>query len=236
MLAEAGARTVISDIDGEGLAVTAQIVAAAGSPAAVFAADVSRKAEIDGLAEAALGSDGRIDVWVNVAGTIINRPVLDTSEEELDRLLSVNLKSVYWGCVAAGRIMRQGGGGSIINMSSAGGESAVPGLSLYSMTKAGVNMLTRTVAKELGAYGIRANAVAPGWVDTPMGDHSFRAADGAVDLRLREEGVRLRAQASPLGITGTPRDIALAVLYLASDASRFMTGQILRPNGGVAMP
>jgi 3-oxoacyl-[acyl-carrier protein] reductase len=104
------------------------------------------------------------------------------------------------------------------------------------MTKAAVNMLTRTVAKEMGQYGIRANAVAPGWVETPMGTHGFRGADGRIDPAKRDEGVRLRAQASPLGVVGTARDIALAVLYLASDASRFVTGQVLRPNGGVRMP
>ena len=112
----------------------------------------------------------------------------------------------------------------------------MPGLSIYSMTKAAVNMLTRTTAKEFGPFGIRVNAVAPGWVDTPMGTHSFRDKKGDVDPVLRAEGVRQRAQVSPLGITGTPRDIALAILYLATDASRFVTGQIMRPNGGVAMP
>jgi 3-oxoacyl-[acyl-carrier protein] reductase len=132
--------------------------------------------------------------------------------------------------------MRPGGGGSIINFSSSGADSPVQGLSLYSMTKSAVNMLTRTVAKEFGAYGIRANAVAPGWVETPMGTHGFRDAAGTIDPVKREEGLRLRAGASPLGIVGTPRDIALAVLYLASDASRFVTGQVLRPNGGVSMP
>jgi 3-oxoacyl-[acyl-carrier protein] reductase len=129
-----------------------------------------------------------------------------------------------------------GGSGSIINFSSSGADSPVPGLSLYSMTKSAVNMLTRTVAKEYGVYGIRANAIAPGWVETPMGTHGFRDASGAIDAAKREEGLRQRAMASPLGIVGTPRDIALAVLYLASDASRFMTGQVIRPNGGVSMP
>lgn len=132
--------------------------------------------------------------------------------------------------------MKQTGAGSIINVSSGGGESAVPGLSIYSLTKAAVNMLTRTVAKEFGPFGIRANAVAPGWIDTPMVMYGFRDDSGAIDPMQREEVIRQRAQASPLGLTGVPRDIALAILYLASDASRFVTGQNLRPNGGVAMP
>lgn len=85
-------------------------------------------------------------------------------------------------------------------------------------------------------HGIRANAVSPGWVDTPLGLHGFRDGLGEVSAAGRAAALRSRASVSPLGLTGTPNDIALAVLYLASDASRFVTGQILRPNGGVAMP
>lgn len=236
VLAEAGATPVLCDVDRNGLDETAGLVEQAGAVPLVRPTDVSDRSQVEAAADAALGLKGRLDVWVNVAGIIVNRPVIDAVEAEVDRMLSVNLKGVYWGCVAAGRAMRPGGAGSIINFSSSGADSPVPGLSLYSMTKSAVNMLTRTVAKEYGAYGIRANAVAPGWVETPMGTHGFRDASGAIDPAKREEGLRLRAMASPLGIVGTPRDIALAVLYLASDASRFMTGQVIRPNGGVSMP
>ena len=236
LFAQAGARTLISDLNEAGLVETAELIGSEGSQAIRAAADVSRRDEVEALADLAIQETGRVDVWVNVAGTIVNRPLLEAREEEVDRLLAVNLKGVYWGCAAAGRVMKDGGGGSIINMSSSGGETAVPGLSIYSMSKAAVNMLTRTVAKELGPFGIRANAIAPGWVDTPMGLHSFCDETGAIDPGKRDMGLRQRAQASPLGTTGTPRDIALAALYLASDASRFTTGQILRPNGGVSMP
>lgn len=236
VLARAGANVMISDIDVAGLEETARLVAEAGGTAEAVAANVAVRAEIDALAQRAVARFGGIDIWVNCAGTILNRPLLDTTEDDLERIVSINLKGVYWGCVAAGRAMRGNVGGSIVNISSGGGESPVPGLSLYSMTKAGVNMLTRTVAKELGQYGIRANAVAPGWVDTPMGLHSFRDASGNVPTEQYEAALQSRGSVSPLGLTGTPNDIALAVLYLASDASRFVTGQILRPNGGVAMP
>ncbi|MBB4859239.1 3-oxoacyl-[acyl-carrier protein] reductase [Novosphingobium chloroacetimidivorans] len=235
LLAEAGARTLVSDVNEGGLAETVRLIGKAGRPAITQVADVSRRAEIEALADLALAKTGRLDIWLNVAGIIVHRPLLEAREDEVDRLLAINLKGVYWGCVAAGRAMKETGG-SIVNLSSSGGETAVPGLSLYSMSKAAVNMLTRTVAKELGPFGIRANAIAPGWVDTPMGLHSFRDESGAIDPGKRELGLQQRAQASPLGITGTTRDIALAALYLASDASRFMTGQILRPNGGVSMP
>lgn len=237
ILAQAGATTILGDIDEAGLAETAALVAQTGGfPSHTLRTDVSQGANIDALADFAAQVGGKVDIWLNVAGIILNRPVLETTAEDLERILSVNLKGVFWGCVAAGRLMKAQGAGSIINMSSTGGESAVSGLSLYSMTKAAVNMLTRTLAKELGPYGIRANAIAPGWVDTPMGAHSFRDDNGQEDAQRRAEGLKQRAAASPLGITGTPRDIALAVLYLASDASRFTTGQILRPNGGVLMP
>lgn len=236
ILAEAGAAVVISDIDEAGLTRTEAIIAEIGAKPIVRPTNVAIRSDIDALAAHALEATGRIDIWINVAGVIVNRPMIDTQEDEFDRLLSINLKGVYWGCVAAARAMREAGSGSIINMSSGGGESAVPGLALYSITKAGVNMLTRTAAKEFGAFGTRVNAIAPGWVDTPMGSHSFRDEAGAIDPERKQTGLLQRAQASPLGLTGTPRDIALAALYLASDASRFMTGQILRPNGGVAMP
>lgn len=236
VLAEAGAQVVISDIDENGLARTAALVEQAGGHALSTPANVACRSDVDALAERAISHFGEMDIWVNCAGAILSRPILETAEEEVDRLIAINVKGVYWGCAAAGRAMMGKGSGSIVNISSGGGEAPVAGLSIYSLTKAAVNMLTRTVAKEFGPFGVRANAVAPGWVDTPMGLHSFRDESGAVSAERREEALQSRASVSPLGLTGTPRDIALAVLYLASDASRFVTGQILRPNGGVAMP
>lgn len=224
VLAEAGATPVIADVDLAGLEETAALVAEVGAQAVACPTDVAQRRQIEALADRAKDVAGRVDVWVNAAGIIVNRPVVEAVDEEVDRMLAINLKGVYWGCVAAGRVMRPAGRGSIVNFSSSGADNPPPGLSLYSMTKAGVNMLTRTVAKEYGPYGVRANAVAPGWVGTPMGTHAFRDAAGAIDPAKLEEGLRLRRQASPLGVVGEPRDIALAVLYLASDASRFMTG------------
>lgn len=236
VLARAGAKVLICDVDASGLAGTVDLVASTGAEVVSRAVDVADRAGIDALAAAAEERWGRLDVWVNVAGVILRRAILDAEEADLDRLLSINLKGTYWGCAAAARIMRGAGGGAIVNISSGGGESPVPELSIYSMTKAAVNMLTRSAAKEFGPLGIRVNAVAPGWVDTPMGLHSFEGADGEVSPEVYQAALASRASASPLGLTGTPRDIALAVLFLASDSSRFTTGQILRPNGGVSMP
>jgi 3-oxoacyl-[acyl-carrier protein] reductase len=236
VLANAGAAVVVADVQESGLPQTASLVQAAGGRAATCRTDVARRSEIDALAAKAVEAFGQIDVWVNCAAVLVKTPLLEADEAGLDRGLAVNLKGVYWGCAAAGRAMKDRSKGSIINISSSGGESAVADMSIYCLTKAAVNMITRSAAKELGPFGIRANAIAPGWVDTPMAGHGFRDANGQIDPVKRQEIIRARAQASPLGLTGEPRDIALAVLYLASDASRFMTGQILRPNGGVAMP
>jgi 3-oxoacyl-[acyl-carrier protein] reductase len=236
VLAQAGATLVLADINGGGLAETRELIETDGGSAVEHLADVTQRAAIDALAEDTAAKFGRLDIWINSAGVIVVVPIVDATEEQINQVIAVNLKGVYAGCAAAGRVMQRARRGAIINVSSGGAESAVPGLSIYSMTKAAVNMLTKTSAKELGAHGIRVNAVAPGWVDTPMGTHGFRNAKGEVDPIKRAEGVRLREQVSPLGITGTPRDIGLAILYLVSDASRFVTGQIVRPNGGVAMP
>jgi 3-oxoacyl-[acyl-carrier protein] reductase len=236
VLARAGASVVAGDIQDAGLKETVALVEASGARITGSRTDVARRADVDALAVQALQIFGRIDVWVNCAGVLIKTPLLEADEESMDRGIAINLKGVYWGCVAAGRAMKESGGGSIINVSSGGGESAVPELSIYCLTKAAVNMVTRSAAKELGPFGIRVNALAPGWIDTPMVTHAFRDVSGEIDPLKREEIVRTRRQASPLGLTGEPRDVALAALYLASDASRFVTGQILRPNGGVAMP
>jgi 3-oxoacyl-[acyl-carrier protein] reductase len=178
---------------------------------------------------------GRIDVWANVAGIIRNSAVVDTTEADLDAVLSVNLKGVYWGCAAAGRAMGAAGRGAIVNVASAGGEVPAPTLSVYGMTKAAVIQLTRTLAAELGPRGVRVNAVAPGFVETAMTSRNWTRPDGTVDEEARALTLDRLGSQSPLGITGVPEDIAWAMLYLAADTSRFITGQVLRPNGGVYM-
>lgn len=235
-LAQAGASVVLADVDAAGLAETAALVKAVGGAASVRQANVADRAAVDALADAAVSGFGGLDVWVNAAGVLMNAPILETQEPEFDRLMAINLKGSYWGCAAAGRAMRAKGAGSIINISSAGGDTSPPGVSVYAMTKAAVNTLTRTAAKEFGAFGVRVNSVAPGWIDTAMVSYRFRDAAGEIDPKAKAAVLEQFAQISPLGVTGTPRDIALAVLYLASDAGRFVTGQVLRPNGGTVMP
>ena len=236
VFAQAGANVIVADIDAAALDETAEMVRALGAQAVAQSTDVSLRAQVDALADAAVARLGRIDAWANCAGILTNSPVLEETEDRLDRLLAINLKGVYWGCAAAGRAMQARGSGSIVNISSGGADSAAPGNGSYALTKAGVNMLTRTCAKEFGAFGVRVNAVAPGWIETGMTAYRFKNAVGEFDNATRDAALDMLSKASPLGLTGAPRDVALAVLYLASDASRFMTGQVLRPNGGVAMP
>jgi 3-oxoacyl-[acyl-carrier protein] reductase len=198
--------------------------------------DVSSKRQVDGLAERAVQELSRIDVWANVAGILRHGPISETTEEGLDSVVGVNLKGVYWGTAAAGRVMTAAGRGSIVNIASAGGDMPTPNISVYGLTKAAVIHLTKTAAMEFGPSGVRVNAVAPGFIDTPMVAVHWTDADGRVDEDKRRSMLELRAGQSPLGVNGEPADIAYAMLYLASDASRFMTGQVMRPNGGVVMP
>ena len=110
------------------------------------------------------------------------------------------------------------------------------GLSAYTMSKAAVNMLTRTLAVEAGPAGVRVNAVAPGFIDTPMVEYRFRTPTGEVDAAAKERRFSEVSTMIPLARVGQPIDIAMTMLYLASDASNFVTGQVIRPNGGMIMP
>lgn len=234
--AQAGATVVLADrVEGH-LAETAAAVQALDGRAVVVPTDVTSKEAVDDLARAAVRAGGRLDVWANVAGVIRAGRITDVTEDDLDAVLAVNLKGVVWGCAAAGRVMQAARRGSIINVASAGGEMPAPTLTAYGTSKAGVIQLGRIVATELGPFGVRCNTVAPGFVDTPMTQRAWTDADGNVDESARAAAVGVRAAQSPLGVIGTATDIAYAMLYLAADASRFMTGEVLRPNGGVHMP
>ena len=235
VLAQAGATLLLADVNEAGLAETAAAVEAIGGAVSTLRTDVSRRAEVDALADAAVRQGG-LRGWVNAAGILAGQPIVDQDEEELERVLAINLKGSYWGCAAAARAMRGTGGGAIVNIASAGADMPVPGFSVYGITKGGVNQLTRTAAAEFGPLGIRVNSVAPGYVNTPMVAYAYRNPDGSIDEAKADDMRRRRAEGTPLGLVGQPRDIALAILYLLSDAGRFVTGQVLRPNGGVVMP
>ncbi|KMS76095.1 3-oxoacyl-ACP reductase [Streptomyces viridochromogenes] len=225
LLAEAGAAVHCADRDAQGLHDTATLIKASGGTARTHHLDVTDREQL----RQAVASCERLDVMAAVAGIMHSSPVLETRDEDLDRVLNVNFKGVLYACQEAARAMlTQGIRGSIITMASGAVDTGGPGLLCYGAAKAAVVQLTKTLATEMGPHGIRVNAVAPGWIRTPMTDRHDTAAQTQTEAFM--------ARMSPLGRVGEPEDIAHAVLHLASDASSFTTGQILRPNGGVAMP
>ena len=230
---QAGANVVIADVGVAGLEETAEMVATAGGNATVVPTDVSDRDQVNALCDAAITTHGRLDIWANVAGVIRYMNIVDATPEDVEFITKVNLWGTYWGVAAAGRAMTNGG--SIINVSSAGGDMPAPTLSIYAMTKAAVSHLTRCAAVELGANDIRVNAIAPGFTDTPMVQGRWTNADGSINEAERESYTNTRAAQSPLRTIATAEDQSWAMLYLASDASRFVTGQVIRPNGGVVM-
>jgi 3-oxoacyl-[acyl-carrier protein] reductase len=232
---QAGADVVAADVGGDGLEITQKLVLENGRRCLVRRTDVTSRLDVNALAEEALSDFGHIDVWANVAGILRYGAIVDMPEDTLRAVLDVNLMGVYWGVAAAGRAMSSSGGGSIINVASAGGEMPSPTRSVYGMSKAGVIYLTKAAAVEMGPQAIRVNAIGPGWTETGMTSHYFTDTEGNVDPAVRQQTLSSFAAGSPLGITGEPTDQSLAMLYLASDASRFMTGQVLRPNGGILM-
>ncbi|MEV5149239.1 SDR family NAD(P)-dependent oxidoreductase [Streptomyces sp. NPDC052727] len=225
LLAEAGATVHCADRDADGLDGTAALIEDRGGKARIHVLDVTDGARLG----EAVRSCGRLDVLAAIAGIMHSSPVLETRDEDLDRVLDVNFKGVLHACQEAARLMlAHRTRGSIVTMASGAVDTGGAGLLCYGAAKAAVVQLTKTLATEVGPHGIRVNAVAPGWIRTPMTDRHDREA------QAHTEAVMTRM--TPLGRVGEPDDVAHAVLYLASDASAFMTGQILRPNGGVAMP
>ncbi len=235
-LAGAGATVVCADIHEDTARATADEIVAGGGTAEGTALDVSKRVEVDALARRVAEERGGIHVWCNIAGIMLGGPFLDESEEDLDTIMAVNLKGVFFGCQAAGRVMvEQPEGGSIINCSSAAADTPSPNIVSYAVCKAAVNQMTKSLAVEVGKRHVRVNAVAPGFVITGMTTGHFNLPDGSPDETMENALVSAMRKGAPLRSVGEPEDIAAAVLYLASDASRFMTGQVIRPNGGVAM-
>ena len=234
-LAAAGAVIVAGDIDEAGLAKTVERVRDAGGTASALATDVTRRAAVDALVAQAVSLHGRLDVLCNVAGAMFPGQVEDLDDATIERGLDLNLKSVIYGCQAAVRAMKPRRSGSIINVSSGAIDKAVPGIGLYALTKAAVTMLTMTLATEVGPFGIRVNAIAPGATLTPFTTWRIHREDGSVDTTEYEAFLARMREMSPLGSVGEVSDQAHLILYLASDASRWVTGNVHRANGGQTM-
>ena len=232
VLAAAGARVVVGDLDANGAEEAAAGIRKGGGVAVAQSVNVASREQVDALVARATNEWGRLDVMCNVAGVPSDGPLNALSEAEFDRVVAINLKGTLFGCQAAVRAMTPRGAGSIINVASGAIDRAVPNYGLYAMTKAAVTQLTQTLATEVGAAGIRVNVLAPGATLTKFTERHLRRPDGSLDPARYDGFVASMKSMSPLGLVGDPLDQAWLVLYLASDASRYCTGQIWRANGG----
>jgi 3-oxoacyl-[acyl-carrier protein] reductase len=236
VLSGAGATVVLGDIDRSGLEATVKEIDGRGGQAVGVEMDVTRRADVDALVARATGNYGRIDVMGNIAGVRSDGPVVDIADDEFERVLDINLRGVFYGCQAALRAMIPQGSGNIVNISSGIVDDPGPTMATYGMTKAAVGQLTKTIAAEGAAHGIRANAIAPGIILSNFSRAHFVDESGEVDPARFDAYIEWAGTLSPMARVGTPAEVAWMILYLVSDAASFVTGQIMRPNGGSSMP
>ncbi|MGH2460899.1 MAG: SDR family NAD(P)-dependent oxidoreductase [Chloroflexota bacterium] len=219
--AREGADVVLTGRDATALDETASSVTEAGGRATPIVQDVSDVAGTRRLVERVAGERGRLDLLVNNAGLYQVRPVLEIDEADWDHLMATNLRGAFFCAQAAARQMARQGSGAIVNVASdATWTGGMNPCAHYCASKAGMASFTRSFAKELAQFGVRVNAVAPGLIATDMGDD---AAKVMADLKI------------PLGRLGTPEDVADVVVFLASDAARYMTGTILNVTAGLVL-
>ena len=222
-----GASVVVADVDeGRGKSVAASIEAAEGR-ALFVRADVSRSQDVRSMVAATREAFGGLDVLVNNAGfSHRTMPMWELPEEDYDRVFATNTKGVYLGVKYAVPVLRERGGGSIVNTASIGAVAPRPGVTVYNATKGAVVTMTRGLAVELARFNIRVNAVNPVAADTPF-------MKGAIGVeRLPEEIRKTLIAGIPLGRLTEPSDVAAAVLFLASDDAAFLTGVCLDVDGG----
>ena len=221
--AREGAKVVLGDVrETEGEAA-AEALQAEGHDAVFVRCDVGDKASVEALIASAVAAFGRIDCVVANAGIVHACDFLDIEEDDFDRVIRVNLKGVFLtGQAAARQMVAQGGGGTIINMSSVNAVMAIPAITPYVVAKGGVNQLTKVMALSLTGHGIRVNAIGPGSIGTDM----------VLKVNADEEARRRLMSRTPLGRIGDPMEVATVALFLASDDSSYITGQTIYPDGG----
>lgn len=227
-MAEDGAKVVVADLNDNTGSQVVNAIKASGGDATFVAVDVSSGASIAKLIGAAVSTYGRIDVLVNNAGVVDDRPFLELEEREFDRILGINLKGAFLTAQGVARQMvKQGPGpggvpGSIVNMSSVNAWFGLPDHVAYSVSKGGVMQLTKSMAIALAPHGIRVNAVGPGTIETPL------IKDVVKDDAFRQKVL----SRTPLGRFGRPAEIAAIVAWLASDQASYLTGTTIYADGG----
>ncbi len=229
-LAKAGARVAITSRKLNELEAVASEIKAFGGEAFPLPSHLGRMEEIQKMVGAVTDRFGRIDILVNNAGTSpAMGTVLDSEERLWETIMNLNLKGVYFTSQAVAKVMKKQGGGKIINIASIDGFRPEPGVSIYSVSKAGVRMITRCFAVELAPFNIQVNTIAPGPISTKMLDsHWFH-----LPPEEARKGKEAMAQVTPMRRIGEPDDIAGAAVYLASDASAYTTGTEIVIDGGV---
>lgn len=218
-----GAKVAITDIGVDNLKSTVAELKALGGEVLFYEANVLRRDEIQTVVEDVIRKWGKIDILVNNAGITADSQLLKMSEENFDKVIAVNLKGVYTCAQIVAKVMAEQGSGVILSASSVVGIYGNFGQTNYAATKWGVIGMTKTWAKELGKKGIRVNAVAPGFILTPMVQ---KMPDKVLDM-MRDK--------SPLKDLGLPEDVANAYAFLASEEARFITGTVLSVDGGVVL-
>jgi NAD(P)-dependent dehydrogenase (short-subunit alcohol dehydrogenase family) len=222
--AEEGARVTCVDVNGETVSATAAEI---GDAAVAVQADVSDPAQVKAFTDETVRRWGRLDVVFNNAGVNLPGVFHEAPDQVIDRTLGVNVKGIMFGCRYAIPHMLAGGGGSLINTSSVNGLVAEPFLAIYAASKGAVIMLTKGIALDYVKQGIRCNAIAPGWVDTPINYAHAELLGGLDKVYASIDSFQ------PIGRPGEPREIANCALFLASDESSFVTGTVLVADGAM---
>lgn len=221
--ASEGAIVVVADVNESDINETVEEITAAGGKAIGVVSNVADREQVSELIQKVVDQYGRLDVVVNNAGITADSTLVKMSEEQWDRVIDVNLKGVFNMGQAAAKVMKEQNGGVILNASSVVGLYGNFGQTNYAATKWGVIGMTKSWAKELGKNKVRVNAVAPGFIMTPMTE------------KMPEKVLDMMKGKSVLGDLGLPEDIANAYAFLASDEARFITGTVLSVDGGVVI-
>jgi NAD(P)-dependent dehydrogenase (short-subunit alcohol dehydrogenase family) len=227
LFAQEGAKVVIGDINNQGAAETAGLINRnEGGQALAVKADVTNKSEVQAMVDTALRQYGRLDILVNNAGATLFKGIDNTTEEEWDRIINTNLKSIFLCCQAAIPALRKSGGGSIVNIASVAGLMGMPEHFAYCAAKAGAIHLTKSLALDHGRENIRINCICPGGVRTPMLGEVIDVNDPAQIERIGKQHA--------LGRIAEPEEIARVSLFLCTPEASFMTGAAVTVDGGIA--